>query len=172
MEFAQLLILSFQYMRFISGRDRSTYNATLKCILCLAIRKKMISVESAYNFITCNICFARGQITHWGQETHICVGNLTIIDSDNGLSPGRRQAIIETNVGILLIGTLGTNFSEICIEMYIFSFKKMHLKVSFGKWRPFCLGLNVMKVRPHKDKIFIQAIHIWESVTREEGIIP
>ena len=44
--------------------------------------------------------------------THICVGNLTIIGSDNGLSPGRRQAIIWTNAGILLIGPLGTNFSE------------------------------------------------------------
>ena len=33
-------------------------------------------------------------LTHWGRVTHICVGNLTIIGSDNGLSPGRRQAII------------------------------------------------------------------------------
>ena len=41
-------------------------------------------------------------LTHWGRVTHICVGNLTIIGSDNGLSPGRRQAIIWTNVGILL----------------------------------------------------------------------
>ena len=45
--------------------------------------------------------------------THICIGNLTSIGSDNGLSPGRRQAIIWTNAGILLIGLLGTNFSEI-----------------------------------------------------------
>ena len=36
--------------------------------------------------------------------THICVDNLTIIGSDNGLSPGRRQAIIWTNAEILLIG--------------------------------------------------------------------
>ena len=63
-------------------------------------------------------------LTHWDWETHICVGNLTIIDSDNGLLPGRHQAIIGTNVGILLIGTLGTNFSEIFIEMYIFYSRK------------------------------------------------
>ena len=81
-------------------------------------------------------------LTHWGRVTHICVGKLTIIGSDNGLSPGRRQAIIWTNAGILLIGPLGTNFSEILIEIDIFSFKKMHLKVSFAKLRPFCLGLN------------------------------
>ena len=35
--------------------------------------------------------------------THICVGKLTIIGSDNGVSLGRRQAIISTNAGILLI---------------------------------------------------------------------
>ena len=76
--------------------------------------------------------------------THLSVGNLTIIGSDNGLSPGRRQAIIGTNAGILVIATLGTNFSEILIEIRPFSFKKMHLKMSSGKWRPFCLGLNVL----------------------------
>ena len=56
-------------------------------------------------------------LTHWGPVTHICVGNLTIIVSDNGLSPDRRQAIIWTNAGILLIRTLGTNFSEILIRI-------------------------------------------------------
>ena len=84
------------------------------------------------------------QITHWGRVTHICVGNLTIIGSDNGLSRGRRQAIIWTNDGILFIGPLGTNFSEILIEILTFSFQKMRLKVSSEKWRPFCLGLNVI----------------------------
>ena len=42
-------------------------------------------------------------LSHWGRVTHICVNNLTIIDSDNGLSPGRRQVIIRANAGILLI---------------------------------------------------------------------
>ena len=75
---------------------------------------------------------------------HICVGNLTIIGSDNGLSPGRRQAIFRINAGILWIGPLGTNFGEILIGIQTFSFKKMHLKMSSGKWRPLCLGLNVL----------------------------
>ena len=83
-------------------------------------------------------------LTHWGRVTHICVGNLTIIGSDNGLSPDRRQAIIWNNAGILLIRPLGTNFSEMLIEILTFSFKKIHLKMSSGKWRPFCLGLNVL----------------------------
>ena len=52
--------------------------------------------------------------------THICANWLTIIGSDNGLAPVRRQAIIWTNAGILLIGPLGTHLSEILIEIYSF----------------------------------------------------
>ena len=63
-------------------------------------------------------------LTHWGRVTHICVDKLTTIGSDNGLSPGRRQVIIWSNAGILLIRLLGTNFSEILIGNQIFSFKK------------------------------------------------
>ena len=88
--------------------------------------------------------FSEFLLTHWGQVTHICVGNLVIIGSDNALSPGRRQAITWTNIGILLIGPPGTNFSEIVIKIHAFSFKKIHLKMLSGKWWPFCLGLNVL----------------------------
>ena len=69
------------------------------------------------------------------------VSNLTIISTDNSLSPGQCQAIIWTNAGILLIGPLITNFSEISIEILTFSFKKMHLKVLSVKSRPFCLNV-------------------------------
>ena len=86
--------------------------------------------------------------------THICVSKLTTIGSDNGLSPGRCQAIIWINAGILFIGPLGTNFSEIYIEILTFLFKKMHLKVSSAKWRPFFLGFNVLSsiiaLMPHE----------------------
>ena len=78
--------------------------------------------------------------------THICVSKLTTIGSDNGLSPGRHQAIFWTNAGIMFIGSLGTNSSEILSEIYTFSFKKMHLKMSSGKFRPFCLGLSVLRL--------------------------
>ena len=77
-----------------------------------------------------------GPLIHWGRVMHICVGKLTIIRSDNGLSPGRRRAIIWTNAGILLIRPLGTNFSEVLIGIQPFSFKKMYLKM-YAKWRPF-----------------------------------
>ena len=68
---------------------------------------------------------------------HICVSNLSIIVSDNGLSPGRRQAIIWTIAEILSTGPLGTNLSEILIKILTFLFKKMNLKVLSAKWRPF-----------------------------------
>ena len=64
--------------------------------------------------------------------------------SDNGLSPGRHQAIIWTVAGILLIKPLGTKFSEILIEIHTFSLRKMHLKKWFVKRWPFCLGINVL----------------------------
>ena len=83
-------------------------------------------------------------INSWGRVTHICVVILTSNGSDNGLSPGRRQTIICTNAGMLLIRPFGTNLSEILIGIQTFSFKKMHLKMSSAKWRPFFLGLNVL----------------------------
>ena len=83
-------------------------------------------------------------LTHWGRVKHICVSKLTTIGSDNGLLPGRRQAIIWCNAGILLNWTLGTNFDETLSEIDTFPFKQMRLKMSSGKWRPYCLGLNVL----------------------------
>ena len=87
--------------------------------------------------------------------TLICVSILTVIGSDNGLSPGRRQAIIWTNVGILLSRIWGTNFSEI----HRFSFKKMNLKMPSVKWRHFCRGLNVLTLQG-------QVTHIIRQYTR------
>ena len=95
----------------------------------------------------CNCVSLSVFLTHWGRVTLMCVCNLFIVGSDNGLSPGRRQAIIWTNAGILLNGPLGTNFSEILIEIPTFSFNKMHFKVLCAKWRSFCLSLNVLMLR-------------------------
>ena len=77
-------------------------------------------------------------------DAYICISKLTITGSDNGLSPVRHQAIIWTNAGIMLIGPLGTNFSENLIEILIFSFTKMRLKVLSAKWLSFCFCLNVL----------------------------
>ena len=52
-------------------------------------------------------------LTRWGRVTHICVRKLTIIGSDNGLSPGRRKAIIRTNAAKLL--THWDRVTHICV---------------------------------------------------------
>ena len=89
-----------------------------------------------------NLCVST--LINWGWVTHICVGNLTIIGSDNYLSPGRCHAIIWTDAGILLIWPSETDFNEILIKNHTFSFKTIYLKMSSGRWRPFCLGLHVL----------------------------
>ena len=107
----------------------------------ISILVKHLDIEMALKIFPISAA-EQGVLTHWGRATHVCVDKPTIIGSDNGLSPGRRQAIIWTNAAILLIGPLGTNFSEILIRIQTFSFRKMHWKISSAKWRPFCLGLN------------------------------
>ena len=115
-------------------------------------------------------------LTHWGRVTYICVSKLTIIGWDKGLAPARWQAIIWTNAGILIIGPLGTNFSEILIEIYIFSFKKMHLKMSSGKWWPFCLGLNVLMAICMLHYMSNMNYHScscrWDSMVVADGLAP
>ena len=95
--------------------------------------------------------------------THICIVKLTIIGSDNGLSPGRRQTIIWANAGILLIEPLGTNFTEILHGIQTLSFKKMYLKMSSAKWRPFCLGLNVLN-KQDGAMTWERFLHYWPFV--------
>ena len=51
------------------------------------------------------------------------------------------------HAGMLLIGPLGTNFSEILVGIHTFSFKRMHLKMSSGKWRHFCISLGVLNTK-------------------------
>ena len=54
--------------------------------------------------------------TYWGRLVNICVSDLTIIGSDNGLSPGRRHVINRANTIILLIEPFGIHFSDIKIH--------------------------------------------------------
>ena len=101
-------------------------------------------------------------LTHWGRVMHICISKLTIIVSDGGLSPGRRQTIIWTNAVLLPTGPLGTNFSEILNEIYILSFKKMQSKMS-GNWRPFCLDRNALGNDMTPLKLIVIPELIWIS---------
>ena len=114
-------------------------------MICEAIWRRLINPCARYHLVVKRCPSIRIHLTHWGRVTHICVGKLISIGSDNGLSPERRrQAITWTNAGILLIGPLGTNFSENLIEIQTFSLKKIRLKMLSAKCRPFCLGLNVL----------------------------
>ena len=102
--------------------------------------RSLIFVLELLVIVSLIIIFTNMGFTHWDRLTHICVSELTFFGSDNGLSSGRRQAIIWTNAGILLIRPLGTKFSEVLIKIHIFSVKKINLRRSSGNWRPFCLG--------------------------------
>ena len=44
----------------------------------------------------------------------------------------------------MIIGTLGTSFSESFIEIHIFSSKKIYLKMSSGNWQQFWPSLNAL----------------------------
>ena len=83
-------------------------------------------------------------LTHWGRVACTCASKLNIIASDNGLSSGRRQAIIWNTPGILLIWPIGTYFIEMLIEIHTFSFKKIHMKISSVKSRPFYFDFDVL----------------------------
>ena len=84
--------------------------------------------------------------TLWCRVTHIGVSKLTTLLQIMacrlfGGNPLSEPMLNET----LLIGPLGQILSRILIEIYIFSFKKMHLKIS-ANWRPFCVGPNMLKI--------------------------
>ena len=92
-------------------------------------------------------------LSHWDWKTHLCVKQLTIIDSYHGLSPGRCQVMNWTNTDLLSIAPLRMNFSDVQIFLFknetefslsFHSFKKTRLKISSPKWRPPCLGLDVL----------------------------
>ena len=82
--------------------------------------------------------------SHWGRVTHICVNKLTIIGLNNGLSPGRHQAIIWTNAGALLIGPIGTDYNENFINSNFIHFHSRNsILVCLTNGVHFFLGLNV-----------------------------
>ena len=59
-------------------------------------------------------------LTHLSLVPHVCVSEL----GQHWSSPVRRQVTTRTNAGLLLIGLLWTNYSEIRIGILLVSFKK------------------------------------------------
>ena len=91
-------------------------------------------------------------LTHWGRVTHICVGKLTTIGSDNGLAPSKRQALIWTNAGILLIGPIETNFSDVWIgiqtvSFYENAFENVAHEMASILYRPQCIKYYIGCIR-------------------------
>ena len=91
-------------------------------------------------------CF---RCAHWGRVTHICVSKLTVIGSDNGMSPDRRQAIIWTNAEILLIGPFGTKFnrnSNIFVQEN--AFESVVCEMAAISSRPQCVKISTISTTP------------------------
>ena len=109
-----------------------------------------------------------GCITHWGRVTHICASQFTINGSDNGLSPGRHQAIIWTNAGILLIWTLRKKLQRnLNRNQYIFiqetAFEKVVWKMAAILSRPQCVQwcFRSIKVsRNHLKPVKLERTHV------------
>ena len=107
--------------------------------------------------------------------THICISKLTIIGSNNGLSPDRRQAITWINDGLSLITPLGTNFSEIWSEIHTFHSRECILETVVCEMasilsRPQCVELlhvfshlcpNFSGDLPHPH---VKSAHAWSVV--------
>ena len=88
------------------------------------------------------ICTEDIPLTHCGRVTHIWSVNLSsLVHITDCRLVGAKP--LWTNDAKLSIWPLGTNFNEISIELHIFSFKKMHLKILSSTCQPFCLCLNV-----------------------------
>ena len=88
------------------------------------------------------------------------------LSSDNGLSPGRHQAIIWTNAGILLFEPRGIRLSELLIEIKTFLFTETHLKLWSAKWRLY--GLRPIDRKPtlFKWKLWVRKPAFVNMITR------
>ena len=127
-------------------------------------RKTMLSRHHALRYRAWSYKIPH-HITHQGRVTHICVSKLTIIGSDNGLSPDRRQAIIRTNAGISLIRV----FRETSSGIYTFSLRKMHLIMSSAKRLQCCLGISVLRGEKRSG---VMEVYLMVSSTYYEMTIP
>ena len=138
----KIIILRFKLLNCVSKSSIDNNWALVQVMARCQTGNKSLA-EQMMTIIN-DASLGHNELTHWGWVTHTCIRKFTIIGSNDGLPPGRRQSIIWINPGIFLIRPLGTNVCEILIKIYTFSFKKMHLKMLSGEWQPSCLGLNVL----------------------------
>ena len=62
----------------------------------------------------------RASWTHWGRVTHICDDNLTIIGSDNGLSPARDRGDLRCRSfrRLILVNIVFTEVWQMSVKYY------------------------------------------------------
>ena len=75
-------------------------------------------------------------LTYWGRVTHICVCNLTIFGSENGLLAPSHYL---NQSWIIVNWTPRNKFSEMLIEIHSFSFKKIHFEMAAILSQPQCV---------------------------------
>ena len=110
-------------------------------------------------------------LTHWGLGMHICISKLTIISSDNGLAPGRHQALCVNQWCNIVNWSLGNKLQwNLDGNLYIFiqenAFENVVWKMSAILSWPQCV----------KDQVPIDEIHRLERLdytlhNRDEGLI-
>ena len=128
-------------------QDPTDDGLTLAQVLALVL----LSIKPFYLCHHNDLILGQNELNHWGRVTHICMGDLTIIGSDNGLTPGRRQAITWSNAVILLIGPSGTNLSEILIKIHTFqgnAYKTVVCKTAAILSQPQCVRLSSARLLP------------------------
>ena len=142
--------------------DDAQFSSGYKHLICLYSPGALETLRLIYTW----------PLTHWGRVTHICVGKLTSIASDKGLSHGRRQAIIWNIAGIMLIGTLGTfnRNSNIFIEENTFENVVGEISAILSQpqcanymkwWESSLWGIFLTKAVEHK----VELPAIWHAMT-------
>ena len=108
-------------------------------------------------------------LTHWGQVTHICVSNLTIIGSDNGLSPGGHQPNHYLHQHWNIVNWILGNKLQWNIQWEISSFWKMAAVLS----QPLCVLNYVLFRKCYCRHSFVQNLIFaaWYLVHESEDLI-
>ena len=115
----------------------------------------VIEVEQIHCVRTMKICRPQNKL------------GTVMIGWGNDLTPVRSQAITWSNAALLSIGPLGTNFSEILVEILIFSLKEMRFEMSSAKQRLFCSGrdeLNNLRIK------VITCLPTWHIMERQPAV--
>ena len=131
---SQITGVSIIYSTISSGSDQRKHQSSASLAFVRGIHRRPVNSPHKGNN-------AENDSIWW--RHHVCVSKLPISGSDNELSPGRYQAITWDSAGVLLIGTLGTDFGNPKRNSQIF-IQKNAFEMPSAKWRQFCLGHNVL----------------------------